>query len=374
MSPKKKRVEFKKNRGSKDRPRFDSKLTQDDDSALDQLTSSERMSGKGDKTRYRTIIEDSADESTLLSGRVIRAIGANSCTVRTDDGHDFTCTVRKVLRAIAQSTRSAVVAGDLVQLKQTAPNEGVIHSVRERKGILSRAAKDRQHIIAANVDQMVIVASARNPNLKPNLIDRFLVVAEKHEINPIICINKMDLADVTKIESIANVYRNIGYDVLLTSIQTGQGIAELRSRMENKITVFTGQSGVGKSSLLNSLLPELALRTHKVSTDTGKGQHTTTTAQLIPFANNSWLVDTPGIRQMELWDTIPEEVEAYFREFLPFVPNCKFPDCSHTHEANCAVKAAVDSGHITPNRYQSYTRLYHGDPPTKEDEEDDLDF
>ncbi len=374
MSPKKKkiRVEFKKNRGSKDRLRLDAKMPLEDETELDRLTTSERMSGKGDKTRYRTIIEDNqASSEDLISGRVIRAIGANSCKVITEDGREINCTVRKVLRAIAQSTRSAVVAGDLIQARITGDNEGVIQSVRDRMGVLSRAAKDRQHIIASNVDQVVIVASAANPKLKPNLIDRFLVVAEKQEIEPVICINQMDLSPQTRTEEVSQIYRDIGYKLLQTSITTGQGIDELRTLMDGKITVFSGQSGVGKSSLLNALLPDLLLRTRQVSIESGKGQHTTTSAQLIPFAENSWLVDTPGIRQLDLWDTIPEEVEAYFREFLPFIPQCKFPDCSHTHEIGCAVKQAVDNGDITEMRYNSYVRLFQGDPPTREDDDED---
>ena len=300
MSPKKKkiRVEFKKNRGSKDRLRLDAKMPLEDETELDRLTTSERMSGKGDKTRYRTIIEDNqASSEDLISGRVIRAIGANSCKVITEDGREINCTVRKVLRAIAQSTRSAVVAGDLIQARITGDNEGVIQSVRDRMGVLSRAAKDRQHIIASNVDQVVIVASAANPKLKPNLIDRFLVVAEKQEIEPVICINKMDLSPKTRTEEVSQIYRDIGYKLLQTSITTGQGIDELRTLMDGKITVFSGQSGVGKSSLLNALLPDLLLRTRQVSIESGKGQHTTTSAQLIPFR---WTCGTRSPKRSKL--------------------------------------------------------------------------
>ena len=147
---------------------------------------------------------------------------------------------------------------------------------------------------------------------------------------------------------------------MLTSARTGLGVGRLRDLLRGRATVFSGQSGVGKSSLLNAVQPELGLRVKEVSESTQKGQHTTTTAELIRLAFGGWVVDTPGLRQLQLWDTRPEEVEGYFADLRPFVPLCAFPDCTHTHEANCAVKAAVARRLVSQRRYQSYLGLFHG--------------
>jgi ribosome biogenesis GTPase len=216
-------------------------------------------------------------------------------------------------------------------------------------------------VIVSNVDQALIVVSAAEPPLKPSLIDRLLISAEKGGVHAVICINKVDLVDPAGLQPIAGVYGRLGYDVVLTSATEAAGVERLRSLLKDRETVVAGQSGVGKSSLLNAVQPGLALNTAEVSRWTQKGRHTTRRAILLELEFGGWVADTPGIRQFELWDVRPEEVEGYFIEFRPFVTLCKFPDCSHTHEEGCGVKRGVEDDLISPLRYESYLRIVDGD-------------
>ncbi len=221
--------------------------------------------------------------------------------------------------------------------------------------------RGRQHVLVANVDQLAIVTSVAEPRLKPNLIDRLLVAAEKGGVRPLICINKVDLADPADLQPLVGVYSQMGYEVLLLSAKTGFGVARFRRAMLGRANVVAGQSGVGKSSLLNAIDPNLQLHVQPVSEDTEKGKHTTTTARLLPMAGGGYVVDTPGMRQFQLWDVAAEEVAGYFRDVRPYVSLCHFPDCTHTHEADCAVKNAVADGQLDERRYESYCHLFAGD-------------
>ncbi len=368
---KKIRVAFRKNRVK--RPRSQN-VTHDalDVTSGDQVSDDERISGRGQLTRYRTIVgvegeapgeavQRKIDEQACLTGRVLRAIGANRCDVQTVDERTYTCTVRRVLRTMLRDSRSAVVAGDRVMFLPTSVDEGVIERVEPRKTVLSRGSGRFEHIIAANVDQLAIVASADEPPLKPGLIDRFLVSAARGGVRPLICINKADLVERQTLEPIVELYCGLGYKVILTIATDNDGITELREQLIGRETVFAGQSGVGKSSLLNAIQPGLGLRTSQVSDDSGKGRHTTRSTEFIPLNGGGWVADTPGVRQMSLWGVAPEEVEAYFVEFPKYVADCRFPDCSHTHETGCRVKAAVADGDISQLRYESYLRMFHND-------------
>jgi ribosome biogenesis GTPase / thiamine phosphate phosphatase len=212
-----------------------------------------------------------------------------------------------------------------------------------------------------NVDQLLIVASAAEPYLKPNLIDRLLISAHKTGVRPIICINKIDLVDSASLQPLVGVYSQMGYRVLLLSASTGLGIDRLRRAMSGRASAVAGQSGVGKSSLLNAVDPQLQLRVRAVSVETQKGRHTTTTARLLPLAIGGYVVDTPGIRQFQLWDVIPEEVAGYFRDLRPYSNHCRYPNCTHTHEDHCAVKDAVADGRLDLRRYESYCHLIAGE-------------
>jgi ribosome biogenesis GTPase len=294
--------------------------------------------------------------------------------VEADDGRLFRCAVRRLLKSLVTDARNIVTTGDRVWFRPAAENElkppegadeadmpdGLIERVEPRHGGLTRASRRREHVLVANVDQLVIVMSLVEPDLKPHLIDRYIASAEQGGLTPIVCLNKADLVDAELLQPLIGSYSQLGIAAFLTSAVTGQGVERLRGLLAGRATVFSGQSGVGKSSLLNALQPGLALRVREVSEVNQKGKHTTTTAQLIRLDGGGWVVDTPGLRQFALWDISPEEVEGFFAEFRPFVALCGFPDCTHTHEESCAVKRAVARHQISERRYTSYLGLYAG--------------
>jgi ribosome biogenesis GTPase len=374
MSRKKRKVraDFRKNREVRARDKkFDAGRVESD--SLADAPRGERVSGKGDISRKRTlaggeIIEDDAgtmilpdvDRSICRIGRVLRVQGLLSI-VRDEAGNTFQCATRRLLKTLATDLRHVVAAGDVVWFRPEGKDEGIIERVEPRRGVVSRTSRGRQHVLVANVDQLIIVTSAAEPRLKPNLIDRLLVTAEKGGIRPIICINKIDLIEPADLMPLVGVYAQLGYDVVLVSARQNIGIDRLRDWLTGAESVVSGQSGVGKSSLLNAVEPDLDLRVQSVSAETQKGRHTTTTADLIPLSFGGYVVDTPGIRQFQLWDVIPEEVAGFFRELRPYVSRCRFPDCTHTHEDACAVKDAVADGWIDARRYESYVQIRSGD-------------
>jgi ribosome biogenesis GTPase len=372
---KKIRAQFRKNRGDRTRPtdwtrQFERHGFENEDPIQD-----ERISGKGDLTRQRTVtgievdgdepglgIHLQVDEKVCRRGRVLNIHGLASA-VEDEEGTIFQCATRRLLKTISTDQRHVVAAGDRVlfrPVEQTDKNEGVIERVEPRHGCLCRTSRGRQQIIVANVDQVLIITSAAEPRLKPNLIDRLLVTSEKARIDPVICINKVDLIDPAAFQPLIGVYSQMGYQVLLVSAETGFGADRLERLLTNRESVLTGQSGVGKSSLLNVIDGKLDLRVGRVSDDTQKGRHTTTTAKLLPLSFGGYVVDTPGIRQFQLWDVIPEEVAGFYRDLRPYVSLCRFPDCTHTHEADCAIKDAVADGRLDDRRYESYCHLAMG--------------
>jgi ribosome biogenesis GTPase len=374
MSNKKRKVraDFRKNREVRAREKDHSRELADSDSPLD-APRDERVRAKGAISRKRTLAggeyaEDDAgvrimpdfDRALCRLGRVLRVQGLISI-VRDDAGALFHCATRRLLKTLATDQRHVVAAGDVVWFRPEGKEEGIIERVEPRRGVVSRTSRGRQHVLVANVDQLVIVTSAAEPRIKPNLIDRLLVTAERANIRPLICINKIDLIEPADLMPLVGVYAQLGYEVLFVSAAKGIGIERLRARLSGRESVVSGQSGVGKSSLLNAVEAGLALRVQTVSEESQKGRHTTTTAELIPLAFGGYVVDTPGIRQFQLWDVIPEEVAGYFRELRPYVSRCRFPDCTHTHENNCAVKDAVAEGWIDTRRYESYVQIRSGD-------------
>lgn len=216
---------------------------------------------------------------------------------------------------------------------------------------------EREQVLVANPDQVVFVFSVRTPEFSPRKLDRFLVVAEMNALPAIICANKVDLMDAAEAREMFRIYEEIGYPVIHTSIITGEGIDELREWLRGRLSVLAGSSGVGKSSLLNAIQEGLGLRVKEVSDATGKGLHTTRHVELIPLDVGGYVADTPGIRSLALFDLEPGELDAYFREIAPLVAQCAFSDCTHVHEPNCAVRAAVEAGAVSQERYDSYLRL-----------------
>jgi len=367
---KKIRAEFRKNRAPRARYGDWAKMEEE---AAEQIAGGERISGKGELTRKRTVIGDATegeetgfsvlldvDETTCRRGRVLSVHGLSS-TVEAEDGSLFQCATRRLLKTLSTDQRHVVTAGDRVWFRPADDQEGIIERVEPRQSVLSRASRGRQHIIVTNVDQLLIIGSAAEPYLKPNLIDRFLVSAHKSHLRPLICINKIDLVDPADLQPLVGVYSQMGYQVLLLSATTGFGVERLRRELAGRSSAVAGQSGVGKSSLLNAVDPELQLRVSAVSSENQKGRHTTTTARLWPLASGGYVVDTPGIRQFQLWDIIPAEVSGYFRDLRPYINRCKFPNCTHTHETGCAVKNAVADGRLDARRYESYCQMFAGD-------------
>lgn len=253
-----------------------------------------------------------------------------------------------------------IVVGDIVTWNDATQ----ITDILPRRNWLSRRAAGgytNEQVIVANVDQVIPVFAAANPRPAWNLLDRYLVSAEAAEIPALICLTKMDLvsgAERAEIEAIAAEYRAIGYDVVLTSTATGHGIDELSARLQDRLSALLGKSGVGKTSLLNALQPGLGQRVQTISRATGKGRHTTTSAEIFMLESGGAIIDTPGIREFGLWDIDDGDLAWLFPEMRPFVESCKFRlDCGHDEEPGCAVRRAVVEGQISPYRYQSYLKL-----------------
>lgn len=300
---------------------------------------------------------------TQQHGRVTKAI-SGFFTVQTEAGEIVAQLPGRLKKQWQES--SIVAVGDWVTLSLHEDDAGTIEQIAPRKSVLSRSRpsardrdinRDQEQVLVANVDQVLFVFSIKNPPPSLRKLDRFLVVAEMNNLPAIICVNKTDLVNPEKAKEQFTVYEDIGYHVIYTSVTARIGIDALRDALHDKISVLAGSSGVGKSSLLNAIQPGLGLKVNAVSQSSGKGLHTTRYAELLPLDIGGYVADTPGIRGLALYDLEPAEVDAYFREIAPFVANCRFSDCSHQHEPGCAVRTAVQHGHISPQRYESYLRL-----------------
>jgi len=373
-----KRVDLRRNRAPTVRKKDWTRLyTVGRADVLDDETPSQERLGKTAQTRKRTLIETTdglpapALEQDQKTGTVLVARGY---FVEVDTGEGVRrCVIRGMLRKRLLEERSAVAVGDRVKftpIRSEGPGEdkpeGVIEAVLPRRSILARQQDDRLHVIAANVDQSFIVSSVDMPPIRPHLIDRYIVAAEAGDITPIICVNKIDLEAASSAKQILQRYADLGYQTLATSVVTGEGIEQLRELLKDKSSVLVGQSGVGKSSLLNAVQPGLQLRVGQVNPSLKRGRHTTSTAQLLKLDFGGYVVDTPGIRQLQLPKIDPGDIEMYFVEFADLVRDCKFANCTHIHETGCAVRQAVEQGRIHPERYESYVRMIFGEWETSE--------
>lgn len=309
---------------------------------------------------------------TAFTGLVIKSI-SGFFTVRTDAG-DFVCQIPKRLKYEIQQRQKTedekytdiVAVGDQVTIEPIDDETGQIIAVAERHHVLSRtrpapaarkALLDREQVLVANPDQAVFVFSIKDPEPSLRKLDRLLVITERQDIPTVVCVNKIDLAAPGEAQAAFRIYEEIDYPVIYTSVKTGEGIDALRDQLRGKLSVLAGSSGVGKSSLLNAVQPGLGLAVSAVSEATTKGRHTTRHTELIPLDVGGYVADTPGIRGIALFDLEPGELDGYFREIAPLVAECQFSDCTHVHEENCAVLAALTSGNISAERYDSYLRL-----------------
>lgn len=271
------------------------------------------------------------------------------------------CQLRGKLKK-GRATGDIAAIGDRVRISILEDGSGVIEEIEERERAIvrldPRPRGDYQQVLLVNPDQAVFVFACARPKPRLRMLDRFLVIAEKQNIPPLIVANKIDL--VAAPEEIFGLYESIGYRVLYTSTKSHARIEELKSNLVGKISAFAGPSGAGKSSLLNAMQPGLGLAVSEISRALNKGRHTTVTRQLFPLEEGGYVADTPGWKSLALWDTEPEEIDGYFPELRELVQHCQFSDCTHIHEPGCAVQGAVEEGKIHAERYGSYLRLRAG--------------
>lgn len=271
---------------------------------------------------------------------------------------------QEILRCNIRRTVSSLVCGDEVLFRRAKVSEGdlagVIEAVHERRSQLTRPDfYDGVKVVAANIDQIIMV-SAVVPEFTPQIIDRYLVACEDMGIEPILLLNKIDLLDqegLEYVDDILDIYRDLGYRVLLVSNETQQGIDELKSLLKDNNNIFVGQSGVGKSTLVNTVLPDADILTKEVSENSGLGQHTTTVSRLHHLPSGGNLIDSPGIREFGLWHLEVERVTWCFKEFREFIGGCRFRDCKHLNDPGCLIREAVEEGKISELRYDSYHRI-----------------
>lgn len=307
----------------------------------------------------------SDSEPEILKATVVR-LDARGCLVRLDqsladlpgDGRELFCGVRgKLHNKRRRHQRSPVVVGDRVDVVRTQEDRGGVVAVEARTSTLSRPGgrTRREHVLAANVDQVVVVSAAAEPDFVPGLVDRVLAVVEFSKLEAVVVVNKMDLAEEVPDE--VAWYRFLGYTVIETSVPAELGIDTLREQLADRTSVVTGHSGVGKSSLLNAVQPELGIKVGDVNAVTRKGTHTTTAATWFPLEDGGAVVDTAGVREFGLYGIPPRDVGWLFRDIAKLAPECRFPDCSHRHEPDCMVIAAAEEAVLPAFRYESYLRI-----------------
>lgn len=297
-----------------------------------------------------------------IRGRIV-AILSQGVEVNVD-GKIYQCQLRGLLKRDTSQDKNLIVVGDFVYFETTQGTEGVIHHVEARKSFLSRAdnlSRRKQQLIAANIDQVLITVSVGLPALKPFLVDRYIIAARKGNMEPVVVINKIDLLDQYPAEKeLEQVFvdglKKANIKVFEVSGESGLGLDALRDEMKDKASVFAGQSGVGKTSLINKIL-NLDLRVGPATEKTQKGAHTTTLARLISIPTGGLCIDTPGIRSFGIWNMTREEIRSYFPDIDQFKDKCRFPDCTHTQESGCAVIKAVEEDVLSPLRYESYIYL-----------------
>lgn len=344
-----------------------------------QFRKERKMAVSKDRSKFKKTDQDqlkkrataAPDQDHLKRGRVL-AITPEGMIVDSEDKR-ILCSLKGTLKQENKQIKNLVAVGDIVLFEMKEDGQGVIAHIEERTSILSRAdnlSRKKQQLIAVNIDQVLIAASVVLPPLKPFLIDRYIIAAQKGNMRPVIVVNKVDLFESPPplvdqktfdeehalYEAFLKTYTDLGIDIYPVSARTGDGIEALKKEMQGKTSVFSGQSGVGKSSLINAVIGT-NLSVGPIVESTSKGSHTTTTAHLIPIEGGGFCIDTPGIKSFGVWDLEKNEIQSYFSEILKFSQDCKFLDCSHREEPECAVKKALEEGLISPLRYSSYCAL-----------------
>jgi len=306
-------------------------------------------------------------DNIIQIGLVIRVDG-NRTRVRNSADEIIDCFLPKTLRRAARQRGTTVIAvGDQVEWSLTDSGSGKIISILPREHVFSRSnPADRrpgEDVLVTNPGRLLVIDSLADPTFNPRLVDRILCAAEAQSIPAAIICNKFDLVDEDTLPPILERYRSTGYEILVTSVVNGRGLDELASWLNSGISLLSGRSGVGKSSLLNALVPGLGRRVAEISAATNKGKHTTTATELLPY-KDGFVIDTPGIREFGLWRITKGRLGWLFPEFTPYQDHCHFRDCLHNSEPRCAVKAALDEGNIHPERYKSYLAILASLPKT----------
>lgn len=340
-----------------------------------------KLASEKDRSKFKKSDQDQLKKQALATssdafdhlpiGRVI-AIVPEGILVASEEGK-FLCSLKGTLKQEKSRMKNLIAVGDSVRFEKGSSQEGSIAKIEPRKSILSRAdnlSRKKEQLIAVNIDQVFITASVVSPRLKPFLIDRYIIAAQKGNMVPVILINKIDLFDSPPpeiepseleeekalYEELLEVYAQLHISVLSVSTASQEGIEALKSAMALKTSVFSGQSGVGKSTLINAIAGT-TLATGEIVQSTQKGSHTTTTTHLLPLENGGFCIDTPGIKSFGLWDLEPEDLALYFSEIYDASSSCKYPDCSHINEPACGVQKAVEEGKISHLRFASYCAL-----------------
>lgn len=284
-------------------------------------------------------------------------------TVKTVEGSVVECKIKGNFRLKGIRSTNPVAVGDHVEIELNSQNTAFITAIGDRKNYIIRKSQNlskQSHIIAANVDQAFLVVTVERPQTSTTFIDRFLATAEAYSVPVVLVFNKTDLLDDSLMRyqrMMTDLYETVGYKCVAVSAETGEGMDELMEMLRDRITLLSGHSGVGKSTMINRLLPGVNLRTAEISDAHNTGMHTTTFSEMLPLPGGGYIIDTPGIKGFGTFNMEPEELTSYFKEIFRFSKDCRFSNCTHTHEPGCAVLKAVEDHYIAASRYQSYLSM-----------------